>query len=159
MSDGLSFINTMQKTSKIFQKKIVSVPSMDERKLHTPEFQLKGIGRKQNLADALYQKYIKLVIQKILFILVLCSFHFYFKITWLPQQNYPFPNNITPLSKIKISDPPPAKTCKIFTPPPKLEGGCMPWIITMVCTKKNLFRTNGLFWAHKWHILKTADQL
>ena len=29
-------------------------------------------------------KYIKLVIPKILFVLVLCNFNFYFKITWLP---------------------------------------------------------------------------
>ena len=33
---------------------------MDEKKLHTREFQLKGIGRIQNLADALSLKYIKL---------------------------------------------------------------------------------------------------
>ena len=41
-------------------------------------------------------KYIKLVIPKILFILVLSSFNFYFKITWPPppplQQNYPPPS-------------------------------------------------------------------
>ena len=57
-------------------------------------------------------KYIKLVILKILFILVLCSFSFYFKITWPPQQSYP---------------PPPAKTFLKFLTPhpphPKLEGG------------------------------------
>ena len=39
-------------------------------------------------------KYIKLVIPKILFILVLCSFNFYFKITWSP-------NNITHLHQHK----------------------------------------------------------
>ena len=33
---------------------------MDEKKLQTREFQLKGIGRIQNLADALSLKYIKL---------------------------------------------------------------------------------------------------
>ena len=80
MSDGSSFINTMQKTLKIFQK-IVSIPSMDEKKRHTREFQLKGLGRMQNLADVLSLKYIKLVTPKILFILVLGSLDFYFKIT------------------------------------------------------------------------------
>ena len=30
-------------------------------------------------------------------------------------------------------------------------------VIIMVCTKKNLFRANGLFWARKWHILITLD--
>ena len=56
-------------------------------------------------------KYFKLVISKILFIMVLCSFTFYFKIT-LP----PFP---PPPQKIKISAAPPAaKTSEIFNPPP-----------------------------------------
>ena len=36
-------------------------------------------------------KYIKLVIPKILFILVLYNFNFYFKTTWPPKQNYPPP--------------------------------------------------------------------
>ena len=67
--------------------------------------------------------YIKLVIPKILFILVLCSFNFYFKTTWSPS---PSP------TKIKISEPPQAKTfLKFLTPlPPKLEGrwGCMPCV-------------------------------
>ena len=52
MCDDLSFINTMQKTLKNFQKKI---PSMDEKRLHTQEFQLKDIGRIQNLADAFFK--------------------------------------------------------------------------------------------------------
>ena len=92
---------------------------MDEKKLHTWEFCLKGSGGNirckllqqrpagkttecskhlQHIAIEKYIlselnrcikfiKYIKLVIPKILFILVLCSFNFYFKIT--P------PNNIT----------------------------------------------------------------
>ena len=41
MCDDLSFINTTQKTLKP-SKKNVSTPSMDEKKLHTREFQLKG---------------------------------------------------------------------------------------------------------------------
>ena len=49
-------------------------------------------------------KFIKLVISKILFILILCSFNFYFRITKPPQRNNPH------TTKIKISDLPPAKT-------------------------------------------------
>ena len=44
MSDDLSFINTTQKTFKP-SKKIVSMPRMDEKKLHTWEFQLKRSSR------------------------------------------------------------------------------------------------------------------
>ena len=54
MRDDLSFINTMQKTFKNFQK-IVSIPRMDEKKFHTWEFQLKGISKMQNLADAFFK--------------------------------------------------------------------------------------------------------
>ena len=32
-------------------------------------------------------------------------------------------------------------------------------VIIMVCTKKIMFLTNGPFWAQKWHILITLDQL
>ena len=45
MCDDLSFINTTQKTLKP-SKKNVSIPRMDEKKLHTLEFQLNGIGGK-----------------------------------------------------------------------------------------------------------------
>ena len=48
-------------------------------------------------------KCIKLVIPKILFILVLCSFNFYFKIMWPSLHQYKHP----PPTLIKISDPPP----------------------------------------------------
>ena len=41
---------------------------MDEKKVHTREFQLKGSRRIQSLADALSLKYIKLVIPKKLYI-------------------------------------------------------------------------------------------
>ena len=44
MCEDLSFINTTQKTLKPSKKK-VSISRMDEKKLHTLEFQLKGIGR------------------------------------------------------------------------------------------------------------------
>ena len=57
----------------------------------------------QNLTDAFF-KYIKLVIPKILFILVLCNFNFYFKIMWpSPQTKLP-PPTIYPLTKIKMPD-------------------------------------------------------
>lgn len=80
---------------------------MDEKKLYTGEFQVKDIGR--NIRRKLFEKsvpntcnisllkniffqnvicvfqislkYIKLVIPEILFILVLCDFSFYLKIT------------------------------------------------------------------------------
>ena len=77
-------------------------------------------------------KVYKLVIPKILFILVVCSFNFYFKITW------PSPNKITPTThptKIKIYDPssPASKDfSEIFNPPSPPQagggggGGCMP---------------------------------
>ena len=101
------------------------MPRMDEKKLHTREFQLKGsIGNMRckllqkrftgkttecskhlrhiaiekdilsELNRCIFQislKYIKLVIPKILFILVLCSFNFYFKITWPPPQKITLP--------------------------------------------------------------------
>ena len=109
--NDLPFINALQKT---FQKN-VSTHKMDEKKLHTWEFQLNRSSRNMRckllqkrftgkttecskhlhhiaieiyilpeLNRCIFQislKYIKLVIPKILFILVLCSFNFYFKIT------------------------------------------------------------------------------
>ena len=125
----------MQKTLKTSKKKKnVSRPRMDEKKLHTWEFQLKGILRNMKykllpkkfywknsrvfqmlaiyfhwkdifteLNRYIFQislKYIKLVIPKILFILVLCSFDFYFKIAWPPpptlEQTYPSPQQYNP---------------------------------------------------------------
>ena len=68
MCDDLFFINTMQNTLEIFQKKTVSILRMVDKKVHTRKFRLKGIGRIQSLADALSLKYIKLVIPKMLYI-------------------------------------------------------------------------------------------
>ena len=64
-------------------------------------------------------KCIKLVIPKILFILVLCSFNFYFKIMWPP-----FPlNRILPPHQNKNSWPPRKDFSQTFNPPsPKLGG-------------------------------------
>ena len=132
-------------------KRIVSIPNMDEKKLDTWEFQLEGINRIQNLADALSLKYIKLVIPKILFILVLCSFNFYFKVTWLPQQRYPSPQQYNPLLKNKNFWPPPLPPASedlwnfYPSPSPKLEGGCMPCVLTMICTKINCSGQMGYF--------------
>ena len=51
--DDLSFI----KNFKTFQKKIVSMPRMDEKKLHTWEFQLKdSSGSRGNMQCKLLQK-------------------------------------------------------------------------------------------------------
>ena len=62
-------------------------------------------------------KYIELVIPKILFILILCSFNFYFKIMW-PPAKLPPPQQCNPATKIKISHLPPEKTFLKFLPPP-----------------------------------------
>ena len=138
---------------------------MDEKKLHTWEFQLKGSGG--NMRCKLLQKrfsgkttecskhlchiaierdilsefnryifqislnYIKLVLPKILFILVLCSFNFYSKITWPP----PSPNNITPLTHQNKNFWPPSRQILywiFYSHSRKLDGwvrvgvGCMP---------------------------------
>ena len=123
----LFFPKHYAKNFKTFQKN-VSIPWMDEKKLHNRKFQLKGIGGNMRckllpkrstgkttecskhlrhiatekeivseLNRCIFQislKYIKLVTPKILFIMVLCSFNIYFKISPpppSPQQNYPSP--------------------------------------------------------------------
>ena len=53
MCDDLSFINTTQKNFKTF-KKNVPMPKLDEKKLHTWEFQLKSKGG--NITHKLLQK-------------------------------------------------------------------------------------------------------
>ena len=142
---------------------------MDEKKLHTQEFQLKGSSRNmrckllqkrftgkrtvhsKHLHDIAIEedilselnryifqislKFIKLVIPKILFILVLCSFNFYFKIMWPPKQNYP-----TPLNNIYFWPPPPPPSkdfSKIFNPPPPSwrGGGCIPYSLSTSITE------------------------
>ena len=108
----LFLMGAMKKTTQktLTPSQNVSMPRMDEKKLHTREFQLRGSGR--NMRCQLLQKrfpgtttecskhlhniaiekdilselnrcifqisltYIKLVIPKILFILVLCNFKF-----------------------------------------------------------------------------------
>ena len=70
-------------------------------------------------------KYIKLVIPKIFFILVLCNSNFYFKFTWPPPPDrITLPPNKLPPIKKNISDLPLANTfLKFSPPPPRLEGG------------------------------------
>ena len=149
---------TLCKNFKTSQKN-VSIPRMDEKKLHTWEFQLKVIGWKMRckllqkrstgkttecskhlqhiaiekdifsrLNRCIFQislKYIKLVTPKILFIVVLRSFKFYFKITYPPAPPPPSPThtnkNFWPLPSKDfsvISNPPPPRSCG--------EGGCIP---------------------------------
>ena len=157
---------------------------MDEKKLHTREFQLKGSGRnmrckslqkrftgkttecskhlrhnaiKKNILSELNRcifqislKYIKLVIPKILFILVLCSFNFYFKTTWpLPPNKIPPP----PHTKIKIFYPPAAKTFpKFLTPPPQSGEGK----IKSICFKASNYTCYQPS-QNCWYYCYTAD--
>ena len=155
MCDDLSFINTTQKTLKP-SKKNVSIPRMDEKKLHTLEFQLNGIGGKMRckllqkrstgkttecskhlwhiaIEKDIYselircifqisQKYIKLVIPKILF--------FYFKIMWPLAPNKIAPQQYNPRQNKNFCPPaPPPPTprrkdfSKIFTPPGPPKSG------------------------------------
>ena len=154
---------TLRKKFKTFQKN-VSVPRMDEKKLHTREFRLKGIG--ENMRCKLLQerstwkttecpkhfqhiaierdiflelnrfifqislKCIKLVIPKILFILVLYDFNFYFTIMWPPPPTkVPLPPNKPNLGgghQNKNFQLPPSKdSSKLFnrSQPPNLERG------------------------------------
>ena len=87
----------------------------------------------QNLTDAFFQislKYIKLVIPKILFILVLCSLIFTSKLLDPPNKINP-----PPPKKKFVMPSPPAKTFLKFWIPQAVEGagrgggGCIPcWI-------------------------------
>ena len=71
----------------------------------------------QNLTDAFfnYLWHIKLVIPKILFILLLGSFNFYFKISWLP----PLPHQ----NKNFWTLPPPTQDFSEMFHSPRLDGG------------------------------------
>ena len=128
---------------------------MDEKKLYTQEFQLKGSGgnmrckllqkrftgkttecskhlrhiaiEKDILSElnrCIFQislKYIKLILPKILFILILCSFSFYFKIMWPPSQTI---WSTPPKQKFLTPPPPPAKIfLKFLTLPPSPHVG------------------------------------
>ena len=107
-------------------------------------------------------KYIKLVIPKILFMLVLCSFNFYFKIMWpLPLTKLPPPNNITPPPKKKfLSLPPPSPQKKPFwnfsLPPPGWKGVHALCFLNLQLVKKldlfslkSWFLCNDKYYNHK----------
>ena len=96
---------------KNVQKKNVSIPMMDEKKLHIREFQMYFL-----LSRSIFQislKYIKLVIPKILSILVLCSLILTSKLRETPPPTkLPLPPTIYPPHQNKkfLTPPPPAKT-------------------------------------------------
>ena len=96
MCDDFSFINTRQKTLKPSKKM----------------FQCLGWMRKNfipgDFSWRVALKYIKLVVPKILFILALYSFNFYYKVVWPP-----------PPTKLPHYPPPPHHQNKNFWPPSK----------------------------------------
>ena len=140
MYDDLFSLTLCKKLLKTFKKNCFNSHDGWEKTLYLG---IAAEGYRQNTEPSrcIFQislKYIELVIPKILFILVLCRFNFYFKIMLtspppLPQQNYidSCPNNITPPTKIKISDPPSKKTFLKFGDEGGSGegggGGWMPW--------------------------------
>ena len=110
---------------KLLQKRFAGKTT--ERSKHLRHIAIeKNILSKLN--ECIFQiplNYINLVIPNILFILVLCSSNFYFKITW--RSPFPPHNNITLPTKIEISNPPPPSKdfSEIFNPCPQSwrEGG------------------------------------
>ena len=101
---------------KLLQKRFPGKATECSKHLHHIAIEKNILSEHNRCIFQILLKYIKLAIPKILFILVLCSFIFYFKITW------PLP----PSTKIKISDPhpPPSKDCsEIFNFPLSQAGG------------------------------------
>ena len=90
---------------KLLQKRFTGKTSVPNTRGMLP---LKKIFYQNRCIFQIPLKYIKFVIPKILFILVLCSFNFYFKITWPPPPSPP---------------PPFRKDFGIFNPPPAW-GAC-----------------------------------
>ena len=146
--DDSSFINTMQKTLKT-SKKNVSIPRMDEKKLYTWEFQLKGNGRnmkckllqkrftgkttecskhlhhiaieKDNLSE-LHRCIFQMPLKYINLVVPKILFIQYYAVLIFTSKLLDPPPSRPPLpNNIKISDPP-----EILTPPPKLKAGYMP---------------------------------
>ena len=180
MCDDLSFINTTQKTLKP-SKKNVPIPRTDDKKLHTQEFQLKGIcgnmrykllqkrstGKTTECSKHLQHiaiekdtfselnryifqislKYIKLVIPKILFTLVLCSFNFYFKKFLTSPQNKEFSTPPLPPQAVQRILPPPlcCKTMRtIIRRSPHLERIIHNFSICVLIIAQNYIKAQGL---------------
>ena len=131
MGDDLSLINTMQKSFKTPSKKVVSMPRMNEKKLHTQELQLKGSGtwkwdascfkkglleKQQSVPNTCaychWKRYFIRTLEMYFSNISNSKNTLYTGIMWayFLFQNYmtpfPPPNNITPPTKIKISDHP-----------------------------------------------------
>ena len=101
---------------KLLQKRFPGKATECSKHLHHIAIEKNILSEHNRCIFQILLKYIKLAIPKILFILVLCSFIFYFKITWPPP----------PSTKIKISypHPPPSKDCsEIFNFPLSQAGG------------------------------------
>ena len=102
---------------KLLQKRFTGKTTECSKHLHHIAIEKSIVSELDRCIFQIPLKYIKLVIPKILFILVLWGFNLHFKITWPP-------NNITP-AKINIFEPPPlAKTfLKFSTPLPQAGEG------------------------------------
>ena len=171
---------TLRKKTLKPSKNHVSMPRMDEKKLHAREFQLKGrggnmrckllwkrfFGKEQNVLNTsailplkkisqlnrcIFQislKYFKLVIPKIHFILVLCSFNFYLKITWTPLLSL---TKINPRLTPTIWTRHPSKEfSEIFTPSHPQPGGG----VHALCLLHMYQRARLCWFSRKGHIAK-----
>ena len=83
MFDDLPFINTMQKTLKP-SKKCFNAQNGWEKNIQHIAIEKDNLSELNRCIFPISLKYIKLVIPKKHFILVLCSFNFYFKLRDLP---------------------------------------------------------------------------
>ena len=107
---------------KLLQKRSTGKTTECSKHLHHIAIEKDNFSELNRCIFQISLKYIKLVISKILFILVLCSFNFYFKIMWLPH-----PTKFPPSHQNKNKNIwcPPAKTFLRFLappPPPKQAG-------------------------------------
>ena len=111
---------------KLLQKRSTGKTTECSKHLHHIAIEKDNFSELNRCIFQISLKYIKLVISKILFILVLCSFNFYFKIMWLPH-----PTKFPPSHQNKNKNfwCPPAKTfLRFLAPPPQTswteEGAC-----------------------------------
>ena len=114
---------------KLLQKRFTGKTAECSKHLHHIAIEKDILSELNRCIFQIPLKYIKLVIPKILFILVLCSFNFYFKTMWPypphpPSKIIPPANNIISPPKLKFLTSPPAKTfLKFLTPLPQAGGG------------------------------------